>query len=174
MAAADAFHEEEALGRAYDARLMKRLVRYLSPYRWQVALAILLLMIASATQVVGPWITQLILDEAIPREDREYLGLLAAGFLAAIVLGVLLQYAQTIITTWLGQSVMYDLRAEVFEKLQRIDLRYYDKNPVGRLMTRMTNDVETLRAKIRSAYQDIRVRIARMNAFCTSAPSSNR
>ena len=144
MADVDAFHEGEALGKAYDARLMKRLVRYLTPYRWQVALAILVLMIASATQVVGPWLTQLILDEAIPREDGEYLALLAGGFLAAILLGVVLQYAQAIITTWLGQSVMYDLRAEIFEKLQRLDLRYYDKNPVGRLMTRMTNDVETL------------------------------
>ena len=144
MAEADAFHEEEALGKAYDARLMKRLVRYLQPYRWQVALAIVVLMLASATQVVGPWITQRIIDDAIPRADGEYVALLAAGFLAAIVLGVALQYAQAIITTWLGQSVMYDLRAEIFEKLQRMDLRYYDKNPVGRLMTRMTNDVETL------------------------------
>ncbi len=215
MAQVDAFHEEEALGKAYDARLMRRLVRYLSPYRWQVALAILVLMLASATQVVGPWLTQLIIDEAIPRGDKEYLALLAVGFMAAILLGVVLQYAQAIITTWLGQSVMYDLRAEIFEKLQRIDLRYHDKNPVGRLMTRMTNDVETLntlfssglvtvfgdifmltfiviamlrmnwqlalvsfsvlplvffaaflfRAKIRRAYRDIRVRIARMNAF---------
>ena len=215
MAQVDAFHEEEVLEKAYDERLMKRLVRYLSPYRWQVALAILVLMLASATQVVGPWLTQLIIDEAIPRGDKEYLALLAVGFMAAILLGVVLRYAQAIITTWLGQSVMYDLRAEIFEKLQRIDLRYYDKNPVGRLMTRITNDVETLntlvssglvtvfgdifmlsfiviamlrmnwqlalvsfsvlplvffaaflfRAKIRRAYRDIRVRIARMNAF---------
>ncbi len=215
MAEVDAFHEEEALGKAYDGRLMKRLVRYLMPYRWQVALAILVLMLASATQVVGPKLTQLIIDEAIPRGDGEYVALLAVGFLVAILLGVVLQYAQAIITTWLGQSVMYDLRTEIFEKLQRIDLHYYDKNPVGRLMTRMTNDVETLnnlfssglvtvfgdifmltfiviamlsinwqlalvsfsvlplvffaaflfRAKIRRAYRDIRVRIARMNVF---------
>ncbi|MEE2897933.1 MAG: ABC transporter ATP-binding protein, partial [Gemmatimonadota bacterium] len=215
MPEADAFHEEEALGKAYDARLMRRLVRYLRPYRWQVALAVGVLMLAAATQVVGPWLTKLIIDEAIPQGDREYLTLLAVGFLTAVVLGALLQYVQAIITTWLGQSVMYDLRAEIFEKLQRIDLRFYDKNPVGRLMTRMTNDVETLnnlfssglvtvfgdifmlsfiviamlkmnwqlalvsfsvlplvfyaaflfRARVRKAYRDIRVRIARMNAF---------
>ncbi len=215
MPEADAFHEEEALGKAYDARLMRRLVRYLGPYRWQVALAVGVLMLAAATQVVGPWLTKLIIDEAIPQGDREYLTLLAVGFLTAVVLGALLQYVQAIITTWLGQSVMYDLRAEIFEKLQRIDLRFYDKNPVGRLMTRMTNDVETLnnlfssglvtvfgdifmlsfiviamlkmnwqlalvsfsvlplvfyaaflfRARVRKAYRDIRVRIARMNAF---------
>ncbi len=215
MPQADAFHEEEALGKAYDARLMRRLVRYLRPYRWRVALAVGVLMLAAATQVVGPWLTKLIIDEAIPQGDREYLTLLAVGFLTAVVLGALLQYVQAIITTWLGQSVMYDLRAEIFEKLQRIDLRFYDKNPVGRLMTRMTNDVETLnnlfssglvtvfgdifmlsfiviamlkmnwplalvsfsvlplvfyaaflfRARVRKAYRDIRVRIARMNAF---------
>ncbi len=215
MPEADAFHEEEALGKAYDARLMRRLVRYLRPYRWRVALAVGVLMLAAATQVVGPWLTKLIIDEAIPQGDREYLTLLAVGFLTAVVLGALLQYVQAIITTWLGQSVMYDLRAEIFEKLQRIDLRFYDKNPVGRLMTRMTNDVETLnnlfssglvtvfgdifmlsfiviamlkmnwqlalvsfsvlplvfyaaflfRARVRKAYRDIRVRIARMNAF---------
>jgi ATP-binding cassette subfamily B protein len=215
MPEADAFHEEEALGKAYDARLMRRLVRYLRPYRWHVALAVGVLMLAAATQVVGPWLTKLIIDEAIPQGDREYLTLLAVGFLTAVVLGALLQYVQAIITTWLGQSVMYDLRAEIFEKLQRIDLRFYDKNPVGRLMTRMTNDVETLnnlfssglvtvfgdifmlsfiviamlkmnwqlalvsfsvlplvfyaaflfRARVRKAYRDIRVRIARMNAF---------
>jgi ATP-binding cassette subfamily B multidrug efflux pump len=215
MPEADAFHEEEALGKAYDARLMKRLVRYLRPYRWQVALTVGVLMLAAATGVVGPWLTKLIIDEAIPQGDREYLTLLAVGFLMAVVLGALLQYVQAIITTWLGQSVMYDLRAEIFEKLQRIDLRFYDKNPVGRLMTRMTNDVETLnnlfssglvtvfgdifmltfiviamlkmnwqlalvsfsvlplvfyaaflfRARVRKAYRDIRVRIARMNAF---------
>jgi ATP-binding cassette subfamily B protein len=180
-----------------------------------VALAVGVLMLAAATQVVGPWLTKLIIDEAIPQGDREYLTLLAVGFLTAVVLGALLQYVQAIITTWLGQSVMYDLRAEIFEKLQRIDLRFYDKNPVGRLMTRMTNDVETLnnlfssglvtvfgdifmlsfiviamlkmnwqlalvsfsvlplvfyaaflfRARVRKAYRDIRVRIARMNAF---------
>ena len=215
MPEADAFHEEEVLGKAYDARLMRRLVRYLRPYRWQVALAVGVLMLAAATQVVGPWLTKLIIDEAIPQGDREYLTLLAVGFLTAVVLGALLQYVQAYITTWLGQSVMYDLRAEIFEKLQRIDLRFYDKNPVGRLMTRMTNDVETLnnlfssglvtvfgdifmlsfiviamlkmnwqlalvsfsvlplvfyaaflfRARVRKAYRDIRVRIARMNAF---------
>ena len=215
MPEADAFHEEEALGKAYDARLMRRLVRYLRPYRWHVALAVGVLMLAAATQVVGPWLTKLIIDEAIPQGDREYLTLLAVGFLTAVVLGALLQYVQALITTWLGQSVMYDLRAEIFEKLQRIDLRFYDKNPVGRLMTRMTNDVETLnnlfssglvtvfgdifmlsfiviamlkmnwqlalvsfsvlplvfyaaflfRARVRKAYRDIRVRIARMNAF---------
>ena len=209
------FHEEDALGRAYDARLMRRLLEYLRPYGWHVALAIFVLMLGSAAQVVGPWLTQLVIDEAIPRGDTQYLMVLVSGYIAVITLAFGLQYAQDVITTWIGQSVMYDLRREIFRKLQRADLRFYDRNPVGRLMTRVTNDVETLnnlissgvvtvfgdiftlvfivaamlnmnwrlalvafsvlplvfiaaflfRAKIRQAYRDIRVRLARVNAY---------
>jgi ATP-binding cassette, subfamily B, multidrug efflux pump len=215
MALPGHLQEEEALGKAYDARLMRRLLRYLRPYRWQVVAAVLVLTLASAAQIVGPWITQLVIDVAIPQGDVGYLGRLAAAFLGVTVLAFFLEYAQDILTTWIGQSVMYDLRTEIFEKLQRADLRYYDRNPVGRLMTRITNDVETLntlfssgvvsaigdvftlafivvamlsmnwrlalvtfsvlplvffaaflfRARIREAYRDIRVRLARLNAF---------
>jgi ATP-binding cassette subfamily B multidrug efflux pump len=209
------FHEEEALGKAYDARLMRRLLRYLRPYWWHVAVALLVLLLGSGVAIVGPWITQLVIDEAIPNRDARLLGTLVAIYGGSIVLGVTLQYAQAVITTWLGQSVMYDLRTEIFDKLQQLDLKFYDKNPIGRLMTRITNDVETLntlfssgvvtvfgdvftlvfivgamlsmnwrlalvsfsvlplvflaaflfRARIRTAYRDIRVRIARVNAF---------
>lgn len=215
MADAATLHEEEALGKAYDARLMRRLLRYLKPYKWHVAGALLVLLLGSGIAVVGPWITQLVIDEAIPTGDRDLLTVLVAAYVASIVLGFVLEYVQALITTWLGQSVMYDLRKEIFEKLQRLDLRFYDKNPIGRLMTRITNDVETLntlfssgvvsvfgdvftlvfivaamlsmnwqlalvsftvlplvfltafifRAKVRQAYRDIRVRIARVNAF---------
>jgi ATP-binding cassette, subfamily B, multidrug efflux pump len=210
-----AFHEEEALGKAYDARLMRRLLRYLRPYWRQVALALLVLLLGAMVSIIGPWITQLVIDEAIPGEDTRLLGLLALAFLGTVLLGFVLEYVEAVVTTWLGQSVMYDLRKEIFEKLQRADLRFYDKNPIGRLMTRITNDVETLnelfssgvvtvfgdvftlvfivgamlsmnwrlalvtfsvlplvvitaflfRAKIRDAYRDIRVRLARVNAY---------
>ena len=86
---------------------MKRLLGYLRPYKWQVAIAITGLIFASATQVVGPWLTQIIIDEAIPSRDTSFLALLVAGYVAAIVLGAALTYLQGIITTWLGQSVMY-------------------------------------------------------------------
>jgi ATP-binding cassette subfamily B protein len=215
MATAESLHEEDALGKAYDARLMRRLLRYLKPYRWHVALALVILLFGSAMAIVGPWITQLVIDEAIPDGDTRLLGILVAAYIVALLLQFGLQYAQALVTTWLGQSVMYDLRTEIFDKLQRLDLRFYDKNPIGRLMTRITNDVETLntlfssgvvtvfgdlftlgfiiaamlrmnwrlalvsfsvlplvflaaflfRAKIRAAYRDIRVRIARINAF---------
>jgi ATP-binding cassette subfamily B protein len=144
MSGAAEFHEEEALGKAYDARLMRRLLRYLRPHWKLVALALLILLLGAGTAIVGPWVTQLVIDEAIPAGDSRYLGLLATAFFGSVVLGFGLQYAQAIITTWLGQSVMYDLRREVFEKLQRVELRFYDKNPIGRLMTRITNDIETL------------------------------
>ena len=215
MSDAATFHEEEALGKAYDARLMRRLLRYLRPYWWHVALALLILLLGSGVAIVGPWITQLVIDEAIPNRDTQLLGVLVGVYGGAMVLGFSLQYAQAVITTWLGQSVMYDLRSEIFQKLQRLDLKFYDKNPIGRLMTRITNDVETLntlfssgvvtvfgdvftllfivgamlsmnwqlalvsfsvlplvflaafvfRARVRTAYRDIRVRIARVNAF---------
>jgi ATP-binding cassette subfamily B multidrug efflux pump len=208
-------HEEEALGKAYDARLMRRLLGYLRPYRLQVAVAVVILMLGSAMEVVGPWLTQQVIDVAIPSKDMHLIGLLALAYVGAVVLGFALQYSQGILTTWLGQSVMYDLRKEIFSHFQRLDLRFFDKNPVGRLMTRITNDVETLnelfssgvvtvfgdiftllfilvamlrmdwrlalvtfsvlplvfiaafvfRAKIRTAYRDIRVRLARLNAF---------
>ena len=214
-APAGSFHEEEALGKAYDARLMRRLLRYLKPYWWLAALAVFLLVLASALEIVGPWLTKIALDQAIPEEDGRLLALLAMAFLGTLVLGFVLQYAQRLLTTWLGQRIMRDLRREVFHKFQTLDLRFYDRNPVGRLITRITSDVETLnelfssgvvtvfgdvftlvfivaamlqmdwqlalvafsvlpfvawaaflfRARIRTAYRDIRVRLARINSF---------
>ncbi|HEU5209861.1 MAG TPA: ABC transporter ATP-binding protein [Longimicrobiales bacterium] len=208
-------HEEEALGKAYDARLMRRLLGYLRPYRGRVVVAILILLGASLMALVGPWLTQLALDRAIPEGDTRLLGLFALAFLASLIVAFILEYAQTLITTWLGQRVMYDLRREIFGHLQKLELRYYDRNPVGRLMTRVTSDVEVLnelfssgvvtvfgdvftllfitgamlimdwqlalvtmlviplvfvatqvfRARVRNAYRDIRVRLARINAF---------
>lgn len=194
---------------------MARLLRYLRPYRLQVAGAMLLLMLASLLGVVGPYLTKIALDEAIPRGDGRQLAFLAILFLAATALIFVFQYAQALVTTWLGQRVMYDLRTQIFRKLQQLDLAFYDRNPVGRLMTRITSDVETLnelfssgvvtvfgdlfilffivaamlqmdaelalvtfsvlpfvvyaaflfRSRIRSAYRDIRLRLARLNAF---------
>ena len=207
--------EEEALGKGYDARLMKRLLQYLQPYKSYVALAIVILVAASLLQVVGPWLTQIAIDDVIPNRNTSLLATLAAAYLASVVAGFVLLYAQSVLTAWLGQRVMYDLRTEIFRKLQQLDLGFYDRNPVGRLMTRITSDVEALnelfssgvvavfgdlftlafilsamlymdwrlalitfsvlpfvmltaflfRAKLRNAYRDIRVRLARINAY---------
>ena len=139
-----AHHEEEALGKAYDARLMRRMLTYLRPYRGRVVLAILVLLSGSLVALVGPWLTQIALDRAIPAGDYRLLGLLARAYLASILAAFALEFVQTLLTTWLGQRVMYDLRAEIFAHLQRLGLPYYDRNPVGRLMTRVTSDVEVL------------------------------
>ncbi len=207
--------EEEALGKAYDARLMRRLLAYLNPYRWPTVGAVLMLIGASALELVGPWLTKVAIDQAIPAADVGFLGMLAGGYLLAHLLSAGLEYGQTLLTTWIGQGVMKDLRAEIFEKLQELDLRFFDRNPVGRLMTRVTSDVEvlnemftsgvvtifgdvftllfivvamllmdwqlalvtftvlplvfaaawTFRSKVRDAYRDVRVRLARINSF---------
>jgi ATP-binding cassette, subfamily B, multidrug efflux pump len=215
MTDAGPLQEEEALGKAYDARLMRRLIQYLVPYRVHVLLALVVLLLGAGMAIAGPWISRLVIDDAIANRDQPLLALLIWAYLATVVVGFGLEYARALITTWLGQSVMYDLRTQIFTKLQQLDLRFYDRNPIGRLMTRITNDVETLntlfssglvtvfgdiftlififsamlfmdwrlalvtfsvlpfvffaaflfRAKVRSAYRDIRVRIARINAF---------
>ena len=138
------FHEEEALGRAYDARLMRRLLRYLRPYRFKVALAVLMLIAASGLELIGPYLTAVAIDKAIPERDLDLLTILAGIYTLALVFALLLSYAQTLLTTWIGQSVMYDLRTQIFAQLQRMSLRFFDRNPVGRLMTRLTSDVEVL------------------------------
>ena len=115
------FQEEEALGKGYDARLMRRLLQYLRPYRSYVALAIVILVASSLLQVVGPWLTQIALDDVIPNGDTSLLAALAAAYLGSVLVGFVLLYGQTVLTTWLGQRVMYDLRTEIFSKLQRLD-----------------------------------------------------
>jgi ATP-binding cassette, subfamily B, multidrug efflux pump len=209
------YHEEEILGKAYDARLMRRLLRYLHPYRARVVLAITTLLASAGLELIGPLLLAYALDHAIPDGDTRLLGILAGAYLGALLLSFLLGYVQTLITTWIGQQVMYDLRVELFTHLQRLSLRFFDRNPVGRLMTRVTNDVEALnemfttgvvtifgdvftlvfifgalllldwrlglvtlavlpfvtgaafvfRGLIREAYREIRIRLARINAF---------
>ncbi len=207
--------EEEALGKAYDARLMRRLLAYLRPYRLRVAIAVAMLIAASGLALIGPWLTMEVIDGAIPRRDFGALRNLAIIFFISLLLSGVLEYGRTILTTWIGQNVMLDLRQEIFRHLQRLRLAYYDRNPVGRLMTRLTSDVEVLnemftsgvvtifgdvftvgfimvamlvmdwrlalvtfsvlplvfvaawvfRRRVREAYRDIRVRLARINAY---------
>jgi len=136
--------EEEALGKAYDARLMRRLLSYLQGYRIQVAAAVLMLVAASGLELVGPWLTKIALDRAVPTANTELLGTLAAIYIGSLAAAAVLEYARTMLTTWIGQHVMLDLRGQVFSRLQRLDLAFFDRNPVGRLMTRVTSDIEVL------------------------------
>ena len=127
-----------------DRRLLGRLLRYLAPYRRSVALAVLLLLVHAGLAVVGPAMTQRALDHAIPARDGGLLLRYATIYLGALLGTFAVDYAQTILTTRIGQRVMYDLRMAIFEQIGRLSVRYFDRNPVGRLMTRVTADVETL------------------------------
>jgi ATP-binding cassette subfamily B multidrug efflux pump len=136
--------QDEAFDKGYDAALLRRLVVYLRPYRALTLLAVLLLLAGAGLALVGPLLTQRALDVAIPRHDLGLLGTLAALFLAALLLEFVVEYGQTLLTTFIGQRIMYDLRMQIFGHLQRLSISFFDRNPVGRLMTRVTSDVETL------------------------------
>jgi ATP-binding cassette, subfamily B, multidrug efflux pump len=136
--------QEEVLEKSYDATLLRRLLVYLRPYRGLAVLAVLLLLLGAGLALVGPLLTQRALDVAIPRHDMGLLGTLAAVFLAALLLEFAVEYGQTLLTAYIGQRVMYDLRMQIFGHLQRLSISFFDRNPVGRLMTRVTSDVETL------------------------------
>jgi ATP-binding cassette subfamily B protein len=128
----------------YDAALLRRLLRYLRPYRWLAGGAVLLLLVQSGLALIGPRLTEHALDVAIPKTDVGLLGLLAGLYIATLLLELLAEYGGLLLTTFVGQRVMYDLRMEIFARLQRLSVTYFDRNPVGRLMTRVTSDVETL------------------------------
>ena len=137
-------HEEDVLGKAYDARLMRRLLTYLRPYTRQVGLATAAIVGHSALELAPPYLVKLVIDRYIPARDMEGLTLVAMLYLAALAGSFVLDYAQTWLLQWTGQRIMFDLRMQIYRHLQRLDLRFYDRNPVGRLMTRVTTDVDVL------------------------------
>ena len=136
--------EEEILGKAYDARLMARVLRYLRPYWKLLAVAFTFLMLQTGTQLLGPYITKIAIDRYIATKDIHGLDLMALAYLAVVLCGFVVLFIQTYTTEYTGQRAMHDLRMEIFSHLQRQDLAYFDRNAVGRLMTRTINDVETL------------------------------
>jgi ATP-binding cassette subfamily B protein len=147
------FHEDETLGKAYDRTLTRRLIGYLGPYRGLTSLSFFLLLLLSASQIAPPIIAKFIVDSAItPAVNGEVTPEVASGRLAALgllyaaVLAVSagLRYWQSLLATWIGQRAMYDLRLELFRHLQFLSLGFFDRNPVGRLMTRITNDIDAL------------------------------
>jgi ATP-binding cassette, subfamily B, multidrug efflux pump len=146
-------HEEEALGKAYDSRLMKRLLKYMAPYKWHVVLALSLVAVVTPLELAPPGLFQWAIDEylvpgykaSIPYSAAWHgIILIAEGYLAVLVFDFLAQYVQIRIMQRVGQQTMYDMRTEIFGHLQRLPMSYYDRNPVGRLMTRVTTDVDAL------------------------------
>ncbi len=220
----ETFDDSDGAGRGYDASLLRRLLGYLRPYRWWTLGAVLLLMSQSVLALIGPRLTQHALDVAVPHHDLGLLGLLTGLYLATLLIDFVVEYCGTLLTSYIGQRVMYDLRMQIFGHLQRLSIGYFDRNPVGRLMTRVTSDVETLnelfssgvvtifgdaftlvaimgmmlaidvrlalvtfaviplvwltarifRRRVRQAFGDIRVRLARLNAFLQERLSGMR
>lgn len=137
-------HDEEVLGKAYDARLMRRLIAYLRPYTLHVALATAAIIAHSALELAPPYLVKLVIDRYIPARDINGLAVIAALYFATLMASFVLDYAQTWLLQMTGQRIMFDLRMQIYEHLQRLDLKFYDRNPVGRLMTRVTTDVDVL------------------------------
>ncbi|MBN1212114.1 MAG: ABC transporter ATP-binding protein [candidate division Zixibacteria bacterium] len=137
-------HEEEALGKAYDARLMKRLLKYLRNYRLPVAVAVMLLLVSSLSQIVLVFLVKSAIDDHIMTGVRDGFTLIILVYLGVMVLTFIIQHFQYYLTQWLGQNVQHNIRLQVFRHLQNLHLGFYDKNPVGRLVTRVTNDVDVL------------------------------
>jgi len=127
-----------------DRRLVRRLLQYVRPYMALVLGAVVLLALEGATAVVGPWLTRRVIDHAIPARDLGFIRLATIALAGALLVQFVCSYCETILTGLLGQRVMRDLRTELFAKLQTLSISFFDRNPAGRLITRVTSDVESL------------------------------
>jgi len=150
--------EEEILGKAYDSRLMRRLLTYLRPYRWQVAVALVSIVLKSFADVLGPYLVKVAIDRYLAPVKGTTSGIwswlspqpltgivqISAIYFGLLVLTFVFEFLQTYFMQWTGQKVMFDLRSQIFRHLQRMHVAFYDKNPVGRLVTRVTTDVDAL------------------------------
>ena len=207
--------DDDAIGKVYDRRLASRLFAYARPYRALVAGALVLLLTDGLLQLVGPLLTRLVIDQALPARDFSLVAWAAVVYGVSLVASFGCSYGETLLTSLLGQRVMHDLRSEIFAHLQRLPVSFFDRSPVGRLVTRVTSDVEALnelftagvvaglgdlftllaisalmlvvdwrlalaafavipfvwltshvfQRSVRTAYRDIRARLARINAF---------
>lgn len=140
----DNYHEEEVVDKAYDGRLMRRLLVYLRPYKGRALLALVLVLAVSALELVGPYLTKVAIDVYIKAHDWPGLARLSAFFFLVLVLRMLTGFYQAYVLQMTGQRIMYDLRSQIFGHLQRLPMRFFDTNPVGRLMTRVIGDVDVL------------------------------
>ena len=149
--------EEEVLGKAYDSRLMKRLLTYLYPYKWETLVALVAIILKAGMDVLGPYLTKIAIDKYLVRSQTHTpldrwlstqpwtgIGQVAAMYVGAISFSFLFEFAQTYLMQWAGQKAMFDMRTQIFAHLQELHVGFFDKNPVGRLVTRVTSDVDAL------------------------------
>jgi ATP-binding cassette subfamily B protein len=162
-------HEEEILGKAYDGRLMRRLLLYLRPHWRSAVFALVAILAHAALQLVPPYLTRQAIDSAIPGRDYAYLQLIAVLYLGSLLSEFALEFLQTTTLQMAGQRIMFDIRTEIYDHLQRLDVQFYDRNPVGRLMTRVTTDVDALNelftAGVVSVFGDVFALVAIMTAM---------
>src|SRR4249919_136124 len=137
-------HDDDVLGKAYDARLMRRLLQYLRPYWRQVVLAFVTIIVSAVASLVQPYLIKVAIDRYITQRQMAGLDGLAVLYLVVLTASFAAEYVQTWTMQLTGQRIMFDMRMAIYRHLQRLDLRYYDRNPVGRLMTRVTSDVDVL------------------------------
>ena len=137
-------HEEEVLGKAYDGRLMRRLLGYLRPYGHYAGAALVAIVAGSVLQLAQPWLTKIAIDRYIATGDLAGVGRIALLFLVVLLGSFALEFAQTWLMQMTGQRIMFDMRMQIYGHLQRLSLSYYDRHPVGRTMTRVTTDVDVL------------------------------
>ena len=152
-------HDDEALGKAYDARLMRRLLGFMRPHRVAIGWTVVAIIGLSVLQLAPPYLTKVAIDAHITTGEFDGLDTLAFLFLGVLVLSYVLEYVQTYTLQVTGQRIIFDLRMRIQEHLQRLDVAFYDRNPVGRLMTRVTTDVDALNdlfaSGVVSAFRDI-------------------
>ncbi|TPW06269.1 MAG: ATP-binding cassette, subfamily B, bacterial, partial [bacterium] len=146
----EAHPEEEITGKAFDRRLMNRLLAYLAPHRGWVILATIILLLTSALELVGPWLTQMAIDETIPARDDARLLFLTLAFFGALAGALLFTWFQTWIMQRVGQLVMYEMRRKIFRHQMGMSSAWFDRNPVGRMLTRLTTDVDVLNEMLTS------------------------
>jgi ATP-binding cassette subfamily B protein len=152
-----ASHEEEVLGKAYDSRLMKRLLTYLRPYKWQTLLAVIAIILKAGMDVIGPYLTKTAIDKYLVHTHYNSLldpwlsnvplvgiAQVSVMYVSALGLSFIFEFVQTYMMQWTGQKAMFDLRTQIFAHLQQLHIGFFDKNPVGRLVTRVTSDVDAL------------------------------
>ena len=161
--------EEEILGKAYDSRLMRRLLAYLRPYRWQVSVAIVAVVLKSLCEILGPYLVKVAVDRYLAPVGGADSGLwswlspdaghgmaqLSCIYFSLLALTFLFEFLKTYFIQWTGQKVMFDLRSQIFRHLQRMHVAFYDTNPVGRLVTRVTTDVDALNEMFTSQVEAI-------------------